>query len=286
MFPPCWQVLNPTFMAAPTPSSFFENSAALVSPGGVFHGTTAVHLLTLVHALSQQQNLRQTQSGAATSEQMSKEARRTFRAQYSLSDPQYDSLCRLCHEGDVGDVFSAYRESLPTADAGERPDFVRKSFVYDKVVCCGYTTTMRYQDAMYYDVGSCYPVKHYSKLCRGACGSTYYLNKRTNSAVGMAGEKILWHTYYPWSSGQLPREMANKSGRVIVSCALLTSVALELSRKRCDLLGAGNEARVPRSAYKLLVLCADPRSHSVMVHPMGLIRTFPRPRNATSCMTK
>lgn len=73
-----------------------------------------------------------------------------------LSLAQYDSLCRLCDDGKVGDVFTAYNDSLPPPVAGAAPYFVRKSFVYDKARCCGYTMTVNAQRAMSYDVGARY----------------------------------------------------------------------------------------------------------------------------------
>lgn len=63
--------------------------------------------------------------------------------------------------------------------------------------------------------------------CRGVCGASYHLNKK--KLKGPDGSTC--HTFYAWEDG-IPAEIANKSGRTVMSVAFLTQVALAMSRMR------------------------------------------------------
>lgn len=95
-----------------------------------------------------------------------------------------------------------------------------------RVVFCWALRT-NFIQSTFYDVDECYPVRHYVKKCRGGCGASYYLNKQKQHG----DDGVTWHTFYAWEEG-IPQELANKSGRSILSGALLTHVALTLSRMR------------------------------------------------------
>lgn len=213
--------------------SFFQRADALVSEDGLFHGTTELSLLVLVHACKQQANLRRDEDDNPTSLTMSRDAERSFRDQYDLSAAQYLALVELCDGGEgVGDVYKAYRRSLRNNVQGVAPDFVERSVTYSGVRCSNEScddVSMRASviRSTFYGLHECYPIKHYIKTCRGGCGATHHVNKKRQRGP----DGVTWHTFYPWEEG-IPLELANKSGKSILSVPLLTHVALTLSRMR------------------------------------------------------
>lgn len=196
----------------------------------MFHETTDLDLLVLLHACEQQSSLRVDSDNNRTGRKMRTDAERGFRSHYGVSKAQYDALVELCDEGEgMGDVFRAYERSLPN-DA--QSDFVRRSFAYSGNSCpiescenVAFRVTV--MDATYYDIGECFPVKHYVKTCRGGCKGTYYLNKVKQRGL----DGVSWHRFYEWDEG-VPKEISNKSGKSIFSAEFLTHTALTLSRMR------------------------------------------------------
>lgn len=69
--------------------------------------------------------------------------------------------------------------------------------------------------------------------CVGGCGYTYYLNKKTKKEQ-LDSRDVTTHTFYRWD--RLPDWISNKSGKVVVSSALLTDFALAQCTLRCVVL--------------------------------------------------
>lgn len=212
--------------------SFFQRAELLISEGGLFEGTPELSMLVLVHSFEQQSNLRRDSNNNPTSLTMRREAEQSFCNHYDISAAQYSGLSGLCDNGGgLGDVYAAYRGSLPQNVQGVPPDFVQRSVMYDGVCstesCEGNAMRVSHVNATFYDVDECYPIRHYVKKCRGGCGASYFLNKKRQRGP----DGSTWHTFFPWTEG-VPLEISNKSGKSVLSVAFLTHIALTLSRMR------------------------------------------------------
>ena len=68
---------------------------------------------------------------------MRREAEHAFRTHYGLSAEQYQELGKLHNNGEVGDINTVYRCSLPQPVPETRPDFVERYFTVPDKICCG-----------------------------------------------------------------------------------------------------------------------------------------------------
>lgn len=146
------------------------------------------------------------------------------------------------------DVIGAYSRSLPPAVQDVAPTFVRRVFAYDKHDCCGSRMRVRRVEATVYGRDECYQTWHYVKQCMGGCAASYYLNKMTTRVETDDGG-VVWHCFYPWTSGDVPEHTTSKSGRTILTTELLTDVARTTTRMRYE----GRGERMGGAAVRFVV---------------------------------
>ena len=162
-----------------------------------------------------------------------RDAELDFRAHYQLSAAEYSSHAELCRGGEARGIFAAYLRSLPLAVEGVRPTFVHRIFADDRNHCCGSMIMIRRLEATVYERNQCCQAWHYVKQCTGGCAAAHYFNKMTVTGATDADD-ITWHCFYPWTSGDVPEHIPNKSGRSIVSTELINDVALANSGSRYE----------------------------------------------------
>ncbi|CAN0260625.1 unnamed protein product [Pylaiella littoralis] len=101
-------------------------------------------------------------------------------------------------------------------------------FGVDEVACCGRTMRVYHIMATLVHFGVNHSVWHVAKRCRGACGSTWNLNKRTfGGTYGDQQQPCVWHEFYPFTGGRVPKYFANKSGKTIFSADFITACVIQ-----------------------------------------------------------
>lgn len=187
-------------------------------------------VLVLVQAFSGLRDMRFGDGGQLTNKTMTRELERSFRQQYNLSEAQYDCIARLYDHGEVGDTNRALLESMPPATQGNQPNFVRKCFAHGKVLCCNRKLQVRGINSTVYERATCYEAKHFVKTCM-TCGASYYLNKQVLPVTDDGGVRYLCHLFFPWTSGELPAFISNKSGKGIFSLEFVTDCIITQYRQ-------------------------------------------------------
>lgn len=87
-------------------------------------------------------------------------------------------------------------------------------------------------EATVYDRNECFDTRHAVKTCREGCGSRYYLGKRV-TADDFGDKACHFHLFDAWADGKVPLYIASMSGKVIISTAYLTDVAIIQCKTRC-----------------------------------------------------
>lgn len=181
----------------------------------------------MLQTLYQGQSMRHTTNGVLVNVTQRGLFENTFRAQYGLSPAQYANLTQLFDRGAAGPVFAASEAHLQIPIPGV-PGYAGRYFAVDKTRCCDGTLHVTWMSTTVFERARTYRARHVVKRCvvAGGCGAVYYHNKKT--VKGTVGEQpCRWHLFYPWVDGVQPLFISNKSGRSVVSSALLTDAVLQ-----------------------------------------------------------
>ena len=210
--------------------TLLEDLAAVTAADGLFAGFTVRRLCHLLDTLSRHDSMRLHADGRRTNRTQERMLERDFRFTHSLSPLQYKGLLTLYDGNDPQQHWAAMGDSLPELGS-EAPPVVERYFQCEfGPECCGKTMRVGDIQAVAHTVGRSFAAKHIKKQCRGACGCTYYLNKKVYPEQ-LGNQAVKTHTFYPWNTRE-PEWIASKGGGTIISAALLTSFSIALCTMR------------------------------------------------------
>lgn len=210
--------------------SLWETLGTMTSPGGLFHGYTPAEIWAMLETLYLGQCMRRTTDGYLVNVTQRGMFEDTVRQRYGLTNAQYVTITQLYDQGEAGPCFAASGAHLEMPIPGI-PGYVGRYLAVDKTTCCNGTLKVTWMLTVVYERARSYTARHVVKRCvvPGGCRSTYYHNKRTVPAE-VDGAPGRWHVFYPFSDGEIPLFITNKSGRSAISSALLTDSAIKICK--------------------------------------------------------
>lgn len=188
----------------------------------------------MFQALANLQGMRTAKGGGPVNLTQTRRLEASFRRQFDLTSTQFKYLTDLYDRGKAGDVFAAFQTSRRRPSvAGATPPACgrRRFFASDTKECHGELLQVSFRKATVYDRNECFETINVVKACRG-CGTRYHFDKRVVPG-DLSGNACHWHIFDPWADGKLPLYIASKSGKVTISTAYLTDVAIIQCKTRC-----------------------------------------------------
>lgn len=174
----------------------FSSLSGDLSSGGIFNGFTLKQIVVLFAAMSRHDLMRHDPSGRATSKTQLRMLERNFMTSHNLSPEQYDRLLHLYRQADMEDVYDDVIRGAEHGGGGGDTPYVPEFFQSGTGgSCCGYTMTVREVQATAFSRSGAFPTKHVVKTCRGQCGRTWYLNKKTYKEK-FGDDDVTTHTFY------------------------------------------------------------------------------------------
>eukprot|EP00752_Nemacystus_decipiens_P004620 g4217.t1 len=273
----------------------FDSLAEDLRGDGIFHGYSLKRMFILFAALSRHDCMRHSSAGTPTSKTQQRMLERNFSDAHGLSAEQYSRLVHLYTVADMTGVHADVLGGPRVGGDGSGSPYVQRYFESEAgPLCCGFTMKVRRVRATAFARDDMFATDHVVKQCiLPRCKRTWYLNKKTYTER-LGEREVTTHTFYSWADG-VPPWIANKSGKVVISCELLSDFAIAQACMRAGFnsyaavynktVGRGKDAGLTRLTGDVLEQCWEILTVGKMINGFGPMQWLPFPGQALSAET-